>query len=266
MFELGMRAQQPEDASGLPPNLRRLFEAMCRLSDEDGLCPTHDELAGILGCAKSTVSHGRRRLQELGLVRFDPDKRRSTRVTTDPVVLAAHGLAPVRAPTGPVADLARFRSRRARLGGTHATRRPGADNGELPWRLPQRPPRRVPLAGAIPAGRVRSFVPDEGVLEVDGELAGPGRYALRVRGDSLVELGIFDGDMAIVDPEQPAHHGDLVAALLPSEHGDEDLATLKVFELRPGGAWLVAANPAYAPIPIEQAWVLGRVTTTVRRF
>ena len=105
-----------------------------------------------------------------------------------------------------------------------------------------------------------------GRIWVDGELAGPGRYALRVRGDSLVELGIFDGDLAIVDPEQPARHGDLVAALLPSEHGDEDLATLKVFELRQGQAWLVAANPVYAPIPIEQTWVLGRVTTTIRRF
>ena len=261
-----MSAQQPDGTPGLAPNLRRLFEAMRRLADEDGLCPTHDERAGVHGCAKSTVSQGRRQLQELGLVRFDPEKRRSTRVTTDPAVLAAYGLAPARAPEGLVADLARFRSRRARLGGTRATRRSGAGDGEQPWRLPERPPRRLPLAGAIPAGPARSFAPDEDVLEVEGELAGPGRYALRVRGDSLVELGVFDGDMAIVDPEQPAHHGDLVAALLPSEHGDEDLATLKVFELRQGRAWLVAANPVYAPIPIDQAWVLGRVTTTIRRF
>jgi repressor LexA len=262
-----MHAHEPDDAPRLTPTLRRLFEAMRRLADTDGLCPTHDELAGVLGCAKSTVSQGRRQLQELGLVRFDPEKRRSTRITTDPAVLATYGLAPAPAgPGGPVADLARFRSRRARLGGTRAAQRSGADDGELPWRLPERPPRRLPLAGAIPAGPVRSFARDEGIVEVDGELAGPGQYALRVRGDSLVELGIFDGDMAIVDPEQPAHHGDLVAALLPSEHGDEDLATLKVFELRQGRAWLVAANPVYPPIPIEEAWVLGRVTTTFRRF
>jgi repressor LexA len=263
---LGMSAHQADGARGLAPNLRRLFEAMRRLSDTDGLCPTHDELAAELGCAKSTVSQWRRQLQDLGLVRFDPERRRSTRITTDPTVLAAYGLAPAGASDGPVADLSRFRSRRARLGGTRATQRPGADHAESPWALPRRPPRRLPLAGAIPAGPVESFVPDEGVLEVDRELAGPGRYALRVRGNSLVELGVFDGDVAIVDPEQPAHHGDLVAALLPSEHGDEDLATLKVFELRQGQAWLVAANPAYAPIPIDQAWVLGRVTTTVRRF
>jgi SOS-response transcriptional repressor LexA len=264
-----MHAHELDDAPRLTPNLRRLFEAMRRLADTDGLCPTHDELAGVLGCAKSTVSQWRRQLQELGLVRFDPEKRRSTRITTDPAVLATYGLAPAPAPArpgGPVADLARFRSRRARLGGTRAAQRSGADDGEVPWRLPERPPRRLPLAGAIPAGPVRSFARDEGIVEVDGELAGPGQYALRVRGDSLVELGIFDGDMAIVDPEQPAHHGDLVAALLPSEHGDEDLATLKVFELRQGRAWLVAANPVYPPIPIEEAWVLGRVTTTFRRF
>jgi repressor LexA len=259
-----MSAHQPDDAPGLAPNLRRLFEAMRRLSDEEGLSPTHDELADALGCAKSTVSQWRRQLQELGLVRFDPEKRRSTRVTTDPAVLAAYGLAP--ASDGSVADLARFRSRRARLGGTRAAQRLGAHHGEQPWRLPQQPPRRLPLAGAIPAGPARSFAADEDILEVDGELAGPGRYALRARGDSLVELGVYDGDVAIVDPEQPAHHGDLVAALLPSEHGDEGLATLKVFELRQGRAWLVAANPVYAPIPIEQAWVLGRVTTIIRRF
>jgi repressor LexA len=261
-----MSARLPDDAPGLAPNLRRLFEAMRSLSDEDGLCPTHDELADALGCAKSTVSQGRRQLQGLGLVRFDPEKRRSTRITTDPTVLAAYGLAPTPPPDRPVTDLARFRSRRARLGGTRATQRSGADNGERPWRLPERPPRRLPLAGAIPAGPARSVTPEEDIVEVDRDLAGPGQYALRVRGDSLVELGIFDGDMAVVDPEQPVHDGDLVAALLPSERGDEDLATLKIFELRQDRAWLVAANPVYAPIPIEQASVLGRVTTTIRRF
>ena len=74
-----MHAHQPDGALRLTPNLRRLFEAMRRLSDEDGLCPTHDELAGLLGCAKSTVSQWRRQLQQLGLVRFDPEKRRRDR-------------------------------------------------------------------------------------------------------------------------------------------------------------------------------------------
>ena len=82
----------------------------------------------------------------------------------------------------------------------------------------------------------------------------------------MVELGIHDGDQAIVDTKQPAHHGDLVAALLPSEHGDGELAALKIFEHRDDGAWLVAANPAYKPIALRECTLLGRVTTIVRRF
>ena len=102
---------------------------------------------------------------------FDPEKRRSTRVTTDPAVLAVYGLAP--APDGPVADLARFRSRRARLGGPAPPSAGRARRAALA--LPQRPPRRLPLAGPSRPASARSFAPDEDILEVDGELAGPGR-------------------------------------------------------------------------------------------
>jgi SOS-response transcriptional repressor LexA len=250
-------------APRLTPSLRRLAEAIRDWPGNAGP-PTIDELAERLGCVKSTVSEGRKQLRELGLADFDPGKRRSTRLTTDPAVLATHGLAPP-APVGAVTDLARFRSRRARLGGTRASRRPAA-GGEPLWRLPEWQRRRLPLAGRISAGPARGVRPEDEQLEVDGELAGPGQYALRVSGDSMIELGIYDGDHAIVDPEQPVHHGDLVAALLPGEAGDGELATLKVLEVQDGQAWLVAANPAYPPIPLRQAMVVGRVTTTIRRF
>lgn len=261
-----MSAQPTDGASGLTPNLRRLFEAMRRLSDEDGLCPTHDELAGVLGCAKSTVSQWRRQLQQLGLVRFDPDKRRSTRVTTDPEILATHGLGPAPPRRDEVTSLAGFHSRRARVGGIRAGHALAGVLGERPWQLPDRPPRSLPVAGPIAAGPARTFLPDEDRIEVVDELAGPGQYALRVRGDSMVGLGIYDGDQAVVDTRQPAHHGDLVAALLPNEHGDGELASLKIFEFKDDEAWLVAANPAYAPIPLKECTLLGRVTTIIRRL
>ena len=57
-----------------------------------------------------------------------------------------------------------------------------------------------------------------------------------------------------------------MAALLPSEHGDEDLASLKILELSSDEAWLVAANSAYAPIRLTECTLLGRVTTIVRRL
>jgi SOS-response transcriptional repressor LexA len=252
-------------ASMLAPELRRLIDAIADWSRRTGLHPTLDELAGVLGCAKSTVSQRRRRLQALGLVRFDPGWRRSTRVTTDPATLAAYGLEPA-SPPDEVGRPTGFRSRRARVGGAHAGLHQAAFQGERPWQLPDRPPRRLPVAGPIAAGPARTFAPDEDRIEVDDELAGPGQYALRVRGDSMVALGVYDGDQAIVDTRQPARHGDLVAALLPSEHGDGELASLKVFELHDDQAWLVAANSAYAPIRLTECTLLGRVTTIVRRL
>jgi SOS-response transcriptional repressor LexA len=253
------------DGSKLAPELRRLFDAIADWYRGTGLHPTLDELAGVLGCVKSTVSERRQRLRDLGLVEFDA-RMRSTRVTTDPAILAAHGLDPVVPSDHGVTNLARFRSRRARLGGIRAGQPLGAVQGERPWQLPERPPRNLPVAGPISAGPARTFLPDEDSIEVDAELVGAGQYALRVRGDSMVELGIHDGDQAVVDARQPAHHGDLVAALLPSEHGDEDAAVLKIFELEQNEAWLVAANPAYAPIRMQECTLLGRVTTIIRRF
>lgn len=254
------------ERSSLAPDLRRLFDAVADWHRQTGLHPTLDELAGVLGCAKSTVSGRRRQLGELGLVRYDPGWRRSTRVTTDPAALAAYGLGPPPPAGDGVTILAGFRSRRARVGGTRAGHPLAAPQGERPWQLPDRPPRSLPVAGPISAGPARTFLPDEDRIEVDDELAGPGQYALRVRGDSMIGLGVYDGDQAIVDTRQPAHHGDLVAALLPSEHGDEDLASLKILELSSDEAWLVAANSAYAPIRLTECTLLGRVTTIVRRL
>jgi len=246
--------------------LRRFVETIRRWTDEEGLPPSLDEIAGALGCVKSTASQYRQRLQELGLVQFEPQRRRSTRVTTDRTLLATYGLAPAMPPDHGVTNLARFRSRRARLGGIRAGQPMGAAQGERPWQLPDRPPRNVPVAGPIPAGPARTFHPDEDSIEVDAELAGPGQYALRVRGDSMIALGIYDGDQAIIDTRQPAHHGDLVAALMPSEEGDDDVASLKILELGHDEAWLVAANSAYAPIRLKECTMLGRVTTIVRRL
>jgi SOS-response transcriptional repressor LexA len=263
------------ERTGLPLELRRLADAVADLHRRTGLHPTLDELADVLGVAKSTVSVWRRRLGALGLLDFDPGSRRSTRITTDPALLAAYGLEP--APSGawvgaaapPVTattGLSGFHSRRARVGGARAGHSAATAHGERPWQLSRRPARSLPVAGQIAAGPARTVLPDDDRIEVDDELAGPGQYALRVRGDSMVGLGVYDGDQAVVDTRQPAHHGDLVAALLPSEHGDEELASLKIFELRGDEAWLVAANPAYPPIRLTGCTLLGRVTTIIRRL
>jgi SOS-response transcriptional repressor LexA len=261
-----MNASTSGGKSELPPELRRFVDAVRRLTIGEGMPPTLEEIADLLGCAKSTASKYRKRLHGLGVVQFDLRRRRSTRITAEFSILATYGLDPVSPPDSNITNLARFRSRRVRLGGIRAGHSLDTFRGERPWRLPDRPTLRLPVAGPISAGPARTFYPDEDSIEVHAELTGPGQYALRVRGDSMVALGIFDGDQAIVDTRQPAHHGDLVAALLPDEQGDEDLASLKVFEFRDGEAWLVAANAAYAPIPLKECTLLGRVTTIIRRF
>jgi repressor LexA len=82
----------------------------------------------------------------------------------------------------------------------------------------------------------------------------------------MIALGIYDGDQAMIVIRHPAHHGDLLAALMPSEQGDDDVASLKILELSHDEAWLVAANSAYAPIRLKECTLLGRVTTIVRRL
>ena len=251
---------------------RRLFKAVQGWPAEHGLHPTLDELVAELGIPKSTIHGLRRQLRELKLVDFEDGKRRSTRATTNPAVLAAYGLGPppsIDPSAGSPASPTTFsRSRRARLGGRRATQQlmdvSAVRDGTL-QPLAARPSRRLPITGRIAAGPARMIDRDEGVLEVDGELVGPGRYALRVSGDSLVDLGVFDGDHVIVDTEQPVQVGDLVAALLADDKGEEDLATVKVFAFRNGRFWLEAGNPAFRPIPIETAIGLWRVTTVVRR-
>lgn len=81
---------------------------------------------------------------------------------------------------------------------------------------------------------------------------------LRVAGDSMVEAAICDGDWVVVRRQPVAENGQVVAALLGEE------ATVKTLQRRDGRVWLVPANEAYAPIPGEDATILGRVVSVLR--
>jgi SOS-response transcriptional repressor LexA len=268
---IAMNPNAGASSTPLSTEQRRLAEAIRDWPAAHKLAPTLEELADFLGLVKSTVSFHRKRLRDLGLVSFDEGKSRSTRITNDRDLWAAYGLDPAAVPSTPGAhpDPGRIpRSRRARLGGAHAGQRAaGAPRlaAATVWALPWQAPRTLPVAGRIAAGFGKAFYPDDDVIKVEGGLAGAGRYALRVTGDSLVDLGIFDGDHVIVDPDQPYREGDIVAAVVPHEQGDEVLATIKIYVSRDGQPWLVAANENVPPLPIEGEALLGRVTTVIRR-
>ena len=118
---------------------------------------------------------------------------------------------------------------------------------------------RIPIVGVVTAGHPILAVENiEGYLPADGDPKG--RYALRVRGDSMIGAGIFDGDLVVIRPQQDAVNGQIVVALL----GDE--ATVKRFHRGSDGVWLLPENPAYEPIDAREARILGRVVSLVRKY
>ena len=91
----------------------------------------------------------------------------------------------------------------------------------------------------------------------DGE---PGCFALRVRGDSMINAGILSGDKVVVRPQQTADDGQIVVARI----GDE--ATVKRLRRRNGQVWLMPENDAYEPIDGRYASILGKVSAVVRTY
>jgi repressor LexA len=120
---------------------------------------------------------------------------------------------------------------------------------------------RVPLLGAIAAGMpilADEQVEDELTLPVS--LVGHGTlFALRVKGDSMIEAAICDGDLVVVRQQQTADNGDIVAALLDGE------ATVKVLRRSAAGVELVPRNPVFDVIPGNDATILGKVVSVLRR-
>ena len=121
---------------------------------------------------------------------------------------------------------------------------------------------RVPLLGRVTAGKpilaveeVEEYVPYSGGGYNPGDL-----FALRVMGDSMINAGIFDGDVVIVRKTSVAENGEIVVALI----GDE--ATVKRIYRENGHIRLQPENDEYEPIIVDEAIVLGRVVSLLRYF
>lgn len=120
---------------------------------------------------------------------------------------------------------------------------------------------RVPLVGHVAAGR--PILAEENIEDTLAWPAGIGsrpEFALRVKGDSMVDDGIFDGDIVMVRRQQTADNGETVVAMI------EDEATVKRFHKENGRVRLDPANSAYAPIFSTDVTILGKVVGLLRRF
>lgn len=122
-------------------------------------------------------------------------------------------------------------------------------------------PTFVPVLGRIAAGGpILAEEAVEDVFPLPRELVGDGTlFLLKVVGDSMVEAAICDGDWVVVRQQHVADNGDIVAAMIDGE------ATVKTFKRAGGQVWLMPHNPAFDPIPGNDATVLGKVVTVIRK-
>ena len=126
-------------------------------------------------------------------------------------------------------------------------------------------PVAVPVMGRIAAGTpIEALQTRSHTISVPPDMLGSGEhYALEVRGDSMVDAGILDGDMALIQRNETADTGDIVVALI-----DDEEATLKRLRKKGGSIALEAANPAYETriFGPDQVQVQGKLVGLIRRY
>ena len=126
---------------------------------------------------------------------------------------------------------------------------------------PEVPEDRVPIVGNVAAGSpilAEECIEDYLTFDTGGR---SGEYfALRVRGESMLNAGILPGDLVVVRRQQTCNNGEIVVAMI------DDEATVKRFSRQNGRVWLLPENEAYAPIDGTYAHILGKVSAVVRRY
>ncbi|SHK24027.1 SOS-response transcriptional repressor, LexA [Pseudonocardia thermophila] len=215
------------EAPGLTPRQRKVLEVIRDWVNRFGYPPSVREIGDAVGLTStSSVHHQLRALEKKGYLRRDPNRTRAVDVRGP----EEHG------DTDP------------HTGASAADERPT--------------PAFVPVLGNIAAGGpILAEQAVESVFPLPREIVGEGElFLLKVRGDSMVEAAITDGDWVVVRQQPDAENGEIVAAMLDGE------ATVKTFKHRDGHIWLMPANPAYQPIPGDDATILGRVVAVLRRL
>lgn len=122
-------------------------------------------------------------------------------------------------------------------------------------------PTFVPVLGRIAAGGpILAEEAVEDVFPLPRELVGEGSlFLLKVVGESMIDAAICDGDWVVIRQQNVADNGDIVAAMIDGE------ATVKTFKRTAGQVWLMPHNPAFDPIPGNDAAILGKVVTVIRK-
>lgn len=224
----------PADAQGLTVRQRLILQTIQEAIATRGYPPTIREMGEAVGLASpSSVTHQLKALEARGFITRDPKRPRALVVhlpdaePTQPQAAPESAEAPLE--TSPFGEVGR------------------AVN--------------VPLVGRIAAGGpILAEQRVENVLPLPRELVGEGTlFLLEVKGDSMIDAAICDGDYVVVRQQPDAVNGDIVAALI------DDEATVKTFKRTSNQVWLLPHNPAFEPIDGNNASILGKVTAVLRR-
>ena len=225
----------PPDATGLTPRQHRVLDVIRDSVERRGYPPSMREIGEQVGLTStSSVAHQLATLEKKGYLRRDPNRPRAVEV---------------RIP-GEIAGTSTSEPRGFR---------PEVDETDSGNARPA--PAYIPVVGRIAAGGpILAEQAIEDVFPLPRHVVGEGvLFMLQVVGDSMVDAAICDGDWVVVRQQPVADNGDIVAAMIDGE------ATVKTFKRRNGHVWLMPHNPNYAPIPGDDATVLGRVTAVLRR-
>ncbi len=212
---------------------------------EHGVSPSFDEMKLALGLkSKSGIHRLITGLEERGFLRRLPHRARALEVVKLPENVSLH------AAGAPVAAL-------------HPAG--GNDNGTVPGNGPGGENLALPLYGRIAAGTPIEALRDESNhIDVPASLLGNGEYyALEIAGDSMIEAGIFDGDLVVIERCDTAPNGTIVVALIDGQE-----ATLKRLRKKGKSIALEAANPAYETriFGPDRVTVQGRLVTLIRQY
>lgn len=210
----------------LPPRQKEVIRLIISLTQEHGYPPSLADLADGLGLRnRMTVHQHVTALKKKGMVQWEPGLNRSLRLSPEV---------------------------QAELSGDEDEQ---ADVTNI---------NKLPLVGTIAAGRPIDALEHKEYIEFENQYAQIGCYALKVKGDSMIEDGIFDGDFVIIKPNPSPTNGDIVVALL-----DDGIATLKHFYKEKGRIRLQPANESLQPIYVEPGQpieIQGTLVGLFRKF
>ena len=209
---------------------QKILDAIRTEIEQKGYPPSMRQIGDMVGLASlSSVTHQLGRLETMGYIRRDPKLPRAIEVLDENGV-GMHGSSSSSLPELPNFEV--------------------GDEDLVP----------VPLVGRIAAGGpITAEQSVEDVLALPRQLVGSGKlFMLKVKGESMIDAAICDGDWVVVREQHTADNGDIVAALL------DDEATVKVFRQVDGHTWLMPRNSNYEPIMGDRATVMGKVVSVLR--